>query len=139
MGAALSGFASSLNHRHHHTSQLDTAAGLGDIPESCAALVLLHLSPPEICRLARLNRAFAGAAGADLVWEPKLPENYSYLFDRLVGSRVPAGLTKKEVFARLSRPAPLDGGLKVRGFASLFFFFSFFVSFEYVNEIVLLV
>lgn len=45
---------------------------------------------------------------------------------------MPAGLSKKEVFSRLSRPAPLDGGLKVRGFGSLVF-----LSFEYVNEVVL--
>lgn len=112
MGAVLSGFASSLNHHHRHRSLRLKATGLGDIHESCTALVLLHLPPPEICRLARLNLEFAGAAGADLVWETKLPENYAYLFEQLVGGRVPAGLSKKEVFARLSLPAPLDGGLK---------------------------
>jgi hypothetical protein len=100
------------------------AVGLGDLPELCAAQVLLRLDPPEICRLARLNHAFRGAAGADFVWEAKLPENYSYLME-FVGSgeegrrrRRRAG--KKEIYARLARPVPFGGGHKVRYFASLF-------------------
>jgi hypothetical protein len=40
------------------------AVGLGDLPELCAAQVLLRFDPPEICRLAQLNHAFRGAAGA---------------------------------------------------------------------------
>jgi len=70
------------------------AVGLGDLPELCAAQVLLRLDPPEICRLARLNHAFRGAAGADFVWEAKLPENCagarpSYLMEFLdVGARL---------------------------------------------------
>lgn len=101
------------------------AVGLGDLPELCAAQVLLRLDPPEICRLARLNHAFRGAAGADFVWEAKLPENYSYLME-FVGSgdegrqrrRRRAG--KKEIYARLARPVPFGDGQKVRYFTSLF-------------------
>uniref|UniRef100_A0A0D9XLP2 F-box domain-containing protein n=1 Tax=Leersia perrieri TaxID=77586 RepID=A0A0D9XLP2_9ORYZ len=99
-------------------------AGLGDLPELCAAQVLLRLDAPEICRLARLNHAFRGAAGADFVWEAKLPENYRYLMSFVDGCgggggddgrrvrrrRRPAG--KKEIYARLSRPVPFDGGSK---------------------------
>lgn len=40
---------------------------LSDMPESCVALVLMHLDPPEICKLARLNRAFRGASSADFI------------------------------------------------------------------------
>jgi hypothetical protein len=93
------------------------AVGLGDLPELCAAEVLLRLDPPEICRLARLNHAFRGAAGADFVWEAKLPENYRYLME-FVGSgeegrrrRRLAG--KKEIYARLARPVPFGDGTKV--------------------------
>ena len=101
------------------------AVGLGDLPELCAAQVLLRLDPPEICRLARLNHAFRGAAGADFVWEAKLPENYSYLMEFVGGNgdegrrrRRRAG--KKEIYARLARPVPFGDGQKVRYFASLF-------------------
>ncbi|KAJ6344227.1 hypothetical protein OIU76_005866 [Salix suchowensis] len=52
---------------------------LGDIPESCLALVLMHLDPPDICKLARLNRAFRGASSADFIWESKLPSNYKFI------------------------------------------------------------
>lgn len=86
--------------------------GLGDIPESCVASVLLHLSPTQICELARLNRTFRGAASADFVWESKLPENYGYLVDKLCGE-TPASLGKKEIYARLCRPNLFDGGGKV--------------------------
>jgi len=101
------------------------AVGLGDLPELCAAQVLLRLDPPEICMLARLNHAFRGAAGADFVWEAKLPENYSYLMEFVGGNgdegrrrRRRAG--KKEIYARLARPVPFGDGQKVRYFASPF-------------------
>ena len=55
--------------------------GLGGLPELCAAQVLLGIDPPEICRLARLNHAFRGVAGADFVWKAKLPGNYCYLME----------------------------------------------------------
>lgn len=47
--------------------------GLGEIPEFCVALVLINLDPPEICELARINRAFrqAHAVGMD-VWKSRL-------------------------------------------------------------------
>ncbi|PSS24348.1 F-box protein like [Actinidia chinensis var. chinensis] len=56
---------------------------LGDIPESCIALVLAYLDPPEICNLARLNRAFHGASSADFIWETKLPPNYRCIAEKL--------------------------------------------------------
>jgi hypothetical protein len=97
------------------------ATGMGDLPELCAAEVLLRLDAPEICQLARLNRAFRGAAGADFVWEAKLPENYRHLIGYVEGGgeegrrrRRRAG--KKEIYARLSRPVAFDDGTKVRYF-----------------------
>ncbi|CAJ1968773.1 unnamed protein product [Sphenostylis stenocarpa] len=88
--------------------------GLGDIPESCVACVFLYLTPLEICNLARLNRAFRGAASSDSVWEAKLPRNYQDLLD-LVPPDLHRNLTKKDIFALLSRPLPLDHGHKVGG------------------------
>ncbi|CAA0829699.1 F-box protein PP2-A15 [Striga hermonthica] len=87
--------------------------GLGDIPESCVACVFLYLSPPEICNLARLNRAFRGAASSDAVWETKLPPNYLQLLDLLARPDVHQSLRKKDIFAILSRPLPFDDGNKV--------------------------
>ena len=116
------------------------AVGLGDLPELCAAQVLLRLDPPEICSLAGLNHAFRGAAGADFVWEAKLPENYSYLMEFVGGSgdegrrrRRRAG--KKEIYARLARPVPFGDGQKVRYFASLFFFCVAFCDFWYGRDL----
>lgn len=100
MGASLSSNGSSIG------------PGLGDIPESCVACVFLHLTPPEICNLARLNRAFRGAASSDSVWEAKLPRNYQDLLD-LVPPERHRSLSKKDIFALLSRPLPFDHGHKV--------------------------
>ena len=55
---------------------------------------MCRLDPPEICWLTRLNHASRGAAGADFVWEAKLPENCadaspSYLMEFLdAGARL---------------------------------------------------
>ncbi|KAK6942695.1 Phloem protein 2-like [Dillenia turbinata] len=84
---------------------------LGDIPESCVACVFLYLTPPEICNLARLNRAFRGAASSDAVWESKLPPNYQGLLNLLPPERY-QNLSKKGIFALLSRPVPFDKGNK---------------------------
>ncbi|XP_057498433.1 F-box protein PP2-A13-like [Actinidia eriantha] len=84
---------------------------LGDIPESCIALVLAYLDPPEICNLARLNRAFHGASSADFIWETKLPPNYRYIAEKLCDESV-GSLGKKDLYARLCRPNPFDGGTK---------------------------
>lgn len=102
---------------------------LGDMPESCVAPVLLYLDPPEICLVARLNRAFRGAASADCVWATKLPANYRYLAALAaaadddtsssdgsvegIGRCCSSAATKKDKYARLCRPTPFDGGTKV--------------------------
>ncbi|CAK7343340.1 unnamed protein product [Dovyalis caffra] len=85
--------------------------GLGDIPENCVACVFMYLTPPEICNLARLNRAFRGAASSDSVWENKLPSNYQDLLHYLPLDRF-LSFSKKDIFAHLSRPLLFDDGNK---------------------------
>ncbi|XP_011625996.1 F-box protein PP2-A15 [Amborella trichopoda] len=102
--------------------------GLGDIPESCVAGVLKYLTPPEICNLARLNRAFRAASSSDSVWNSKLPPNWQFLLQLLstpqtqaqaqaqtqAPAPAPAPLTaKKDIFAFLTRPLPFDNGTKL--------------------------
>ncbi|KAJ0968331.1 hypothetical protein J5N97_025248 [Dioscorea zingiberensis] len=87
--------------------------GLGDLPEGCVAEVLALLDVPEICRLGKLSRVFRGAAAADLVWEKKLPGNYQYLMERVWGETDSReDLSKREIYATLSRPNRFDGGAK---------------------------
>ncbi|KAL0464745.1 UNVERIFIED_CONTAM: F-box protein PP2-A13 [Sesamum latifolium] len=86
-------------------------AKLEDIPESCMALVLSYLDPPEIAKLARLNRAFRAASSADFIWVPKLPSNYRYILDRFP-DRALGDKGKKDIYAGLCRPNPFDGGTK---------------------------
>nr|ACJ84444.1 unknown [Medicago truncatula] len=88
------------------------APSLGDIPENCVARVFLHLTPPEICNLARLNRAFRGAASADSVWESKLPSNYQHLLRLMPEEQRCRNLSKKDIFAVFSKPLPFDDGNK---------------------------
>ncbi|XP_059296275.1 F-box protein PP2-A15-like isoform X1 [Lycium ferocissimum] len=105
MGASLSNAAD-------NGSGLTTGVtGLGDMPESCVALVFMYLTPPEICSLARLNRAFCGAASSDAVWESKLPLNYQRMLDLLPRWRY-EGLSKKGIFALLSGPVTFDNDYK---------------------------
>jgi len=93
---------------------------LGDIPENCVARVFLHLSPPEICNLARLNRAFRGAASADSLWESKLPSNYQHLLSLMPEELRCRNLSKKDIFAVFSKPLPFDDGNKVGFYCSVF-------------------
>lgn len=107
MGASLS-----------NTTENGTATGrmgLGDMPESCVACVFMYLTPPDICNLARLNRAFRGAASSDAVWECKLPANFQHMLDLLPPWRH-QGLSKKNIFALLSRPVSFDNDNKVYEF-----------------------
>ncbi|OMO86006.1 Phloem protein 2-like protein [Corchorus capsularis] len=85
--------------------------GLGDVPESCISSIYMYLDPPEICKLAGLNRAFHGASLADFVWETKLPSNYRFLIMKVLGQN-PESLNKKEIYARLCCPNRFDGGTK---------------------------
>ncbi|GFP85988.1 F-box protein pp2-a13 [Phtheirospermum japonicum] len=74
-------------------------------------MVLSHLDPPEIAKLARLDRAFRAASSADFIWVPKLPSTYPYILSKL--SDLGAGdKGKMDIYARLCRPSPFDGGTK---------------------------
>eukprot|EP00262_Sarcandra_glabra_P017730 TRINITY_DN6170_c0_g1_i1.p1 TRINITY_DN6170_c0_g1~~TRINITY_DN6170_c0_g1_i1.p1 ORF type:complete len:302 (+),score=25.82 TRINITY_DN6170_c0_g1_i1:149-1054(+) len=103
MGASLSNLT--------ETENGSSSIGLGDIPESCVACVFMYLTPPEICNLARLNRAFRGAASSDSVWDSKLPPNYQDLLHLLPPERY-QNLSKKEIYALLSRSVPFDDSAK---------------------------
>lgn len=89
--------------------------GLGDLPESCVALILSHLDPWEIYRLAVLNRTFRQASLADSVWEAKLPENYKILVKKLFTDQETSVTTvaKKEIYDRLCCPTRLGGDTMV--------------------------
>lgn len=86
-----------------------------DIPENCISIVLTYLDPPEICNLARVNRAFRAASSADFVWESKLPSNYFFLLRRVLNVCYNHDLqfSKKEIFAMLTRPNLFDHATKV--------------------------
>uniref|UniRef100_A0A5B6ZTL2 Putative F-box protein PP2-A12 n=1 Tax=Davidia involucrata TaxID=16924 RepID=A0A5B6ZTL2_DAVIN len=105
-----SGFSRLLTHSNSCTSP-SPEPSLGDLPEGCVASVLVHLDPPEICRLALLNRAFRGASSADFVWESKLPSNYESVIERVFDD-FPSNLCKRDIYARLSRPNSFDGDTK---------------------------
>ncbi|XP_062030181.1 F-box protein PP2-A12-like [Rosa rugosa] len=90
---------------------LQSKSGLGDLPESCAAEIMRYLDPPEICKLAKMNRAFRGASWADFIWESKLPSNYQIIVNKVFGDGL-GNLGKRDVYERLCRPNPFDGGAK---------------------------
>ncbi|XP_021765171.1 F-box protein PP2-A13-like [Chenopodium quinoa] len=85
--------------------------GLGDLPESCVAVILGQLSPPEICRLSEVNWAFYEASLSDFVWETKLPSNFEFLVRKLFDES-PKRFSKREIFSRLSRSVRFDAGTK---------------------------
>ncbi|KAM3359386.1 F-box protein PP2-A12 [Capsicum galapagoense] len=116
MGSSLSHF---LLPRH---SPVASAAdpGLGDLPESCVASVMVYLEPSEICSLSMVNRSFRDASSADFVWESKLPVNYGLIIDTVFGAvdenddneNFPNNLCKRDIYSKLCRPNYFDGGTK---------------------------
>lgn len=107
-----SGFSFLLSHK---SAPPASNPSLGDLPESCVGLLLQYMDPPEICRLALLNRAFRGASSADFVWESKLPSNYDSLIERAF-DKFPNDLCKRDIYARLCRLNTFDGDNKVIDF-----------------------
>ncbi|KAK4344908.1 hypothetical protein RND71_035084 [Anisodus tanguticus] len=107
MGAS----ASSLDSTQYGLNNRSLKFKLEDIPEACIALILSYFDPPDICKLARINWAFHAASSADFIWESKLPSNYRYILEELLGSSV-AGMRKKDIFAKLSGPNSFDSGKK---------------------------
>lgn len=91
-------------------------SGLEDMPENCVALVLMHMDPPEICKLAGVNRLFRDAASADFIWESKLPCNYQFLMNKALEfdekEKTMVNLRKKDVYSKLCRPNPFNGVFK---------------------------
>jgi len=86
---------------------------LGDLPESCVALMLMYLDPPDICKVARLNRAFRDASLADFIWESKLPLNYKFIVEKALKDAGAEELGKRDIYARLCRPNLVENGTKV--------------------------
>nr|GEY67893.1 hypothetical protein [Tanacetum cinerariifolium] len=76
--------------------------GLGDLPENCLATILANLDPPDI------------SSTADFIWEPKLPENYRTLAEKLMFYEgcSEACLVKKKVYAGLCSPVRFSSGTK---------------------------
>ncbi|XP_054784973.1 F-box protein PP2-A13 [Prosopis cineraria] len=98
---------------------LMSSPGLGDIPESCISRVLMNFDPPDICRLARVNKAFHRASSADFVWESKLPCAYKFLLHQVLGDNedhhnqnLYHSFTKKQIYAILCRPNRFHSGTK---------------------------
>lgn len=89
---------------------------LVDLPENCVALIMMRLNPPEICRLARLNRVFRRASSADFIWESKLPSNYLVIARKVFDEITLRKLIKKDLYAKFTRPNLFDGGTKVGNF-----------------------
>ncbi|ESQ43978.1 hypothetical protein EUTSA_v10006134mg [Eutrema salsugineum] len=85
---------------------------LVDLPENCVALIMMRLDPPEICRLARLNRVFRRASSADFIWDSKLLSNYRVFARKVFDEITLRKLIKKDVYAKLCRPNLFDGGTK---------------------------
>src|SRR5262249_29423082 len=112
MGSEVSIFANGADEESRVNVSSTRGACLGDLPESCISSVLMFLDPPEICKLARINRAFRCASSADILWESKLPSNYKFLVRRILGENH-ENLAKKDVYARLCRPNYFDDATKV--------------------------
>ncbi|KAI4347507.1 hypothetical protein L6164_008317 [Bauhinia variegata] len=106
MGAAIS---SSTTEDHNNGGSVP---GLDDIPESCISSLLMNFDPPDICKLATVNRAFYRASSADFLWESKLPSSYKFLVDKVLAQENLHNLSKKQIYAKLCRPNRFDGGTK---------------------------
>ncbi|KAJ9139922.1 hypothetical protein P3X46_030614 [Hevea brasiliensis] len=106
MGVGFSGFASPSG-----GGPSPSRPSLDDVPEGCVSSILMYLDPPEICKLAGLNRTFHGASLADFVWETKLPSNYKVLVKEVL-QESPESLSKKEIYARLCQANCFDGDTK---------------------------
>ena len=114
MGAGFSVFGESETSGIRSSPSLETTKpGLGDLPENCISSIIKYLDPPEICKLAVLNRAFRGASLADFVWESKLPSNYKFLVEKVLQYGTPHYMPKKDIYSKLCQPNRFDGGTKV--------------------------
>ncbi|XP_042970784.1 F-box protein PP2-A13-like [Carya illinoinensis] len=110
MGATFSGFVEDQSSIGSVVSS-PSKPSLGDLPENCISSILTYFDPPEICKLARLNRAFRSASRADFVWQSKLPSNYKFLVNKVLHEDSEK-LAKKDIYARLCRHNHFDHGTK---------------------------
>ena len=106
------------SHSHAGTTPPSTPT-LGDLPESCVASILGYMDPPQICKLATLNRTFRAASSADFVWESKLPANYHVLVTKIFNRDFPTSLGKRAIYASLCRLNSLDEGTEVMNDSSV--------------------
>ena len=95
------------------TFSLSSETSLDDIPENCISSMMMNFDPQEICSLARVNKTFHRASSANFVWESKLPQNYKFLLNKVLGEQNLGSMTKKEIYAKLCQPNFFDGGTKV--------------------------
>lgn len=104
--------SSSLHGEKYGASIVPSKPTLGDLPEGCVALILQYMDPPQICKLASLNRTFHGASLADFVWESKLPPNFDVIVKKIFGD-LPSELGKRDIYAKLCQLNTFDDGSKV--------------------------
>ncbi|CAL5209482.1 unnamed protein product [Lathyrus oleraceus] len=110
MGSSVSSTSSNIREKDDSSSSSRTS--LGDIPESCISSLLMNLDPPNICKLARVNRAFHRASSSDFVWESKLPSCYKFLASKVLDEESVSTMTKKEIYTKLCRRNLFDGDTK---------------------------
>ncbi|CAJ2664183.1 unnamed protein product [Trifolium pratense] len=94
------------------SSSQPSKPSLGELPESCVAVIMEYMDPPQICKLASLNRAFRAASSADFVWESKLPPNYHLIIRKIFDVSFPSHLEKRGIYSRLCSLNTFDGGTK---------------------------
>ncbi|KAE9614162.1 hypothetical protein Lal_00016849 [Lupinus albus] len=104
-------FSSYFKANPNHSPIVPSKPTFEDLPESCVALIMAYMDPPQICNLATLNRTFRCASCADFVWESKLPSNYD-LIVRKIFNDFPCDLGMRGIYARLCRVNSFDRGTK---------------------------
>ncbi|CAL0315990.1 unnamed protein product [Lupinus luteus] len=112
MGANISSTEYTIENDEGGSLSPSSRPSLGDIPESCISSFLMNLDPPDICKLARVNRTFHRASSADFVWESKLPTCYKFIANKVLGVENLASMSKKEIYAKLCQPNRFDSGTK---------------------------
>lgn len=117
MGGGISGLQGSKLDDSKSSAGRLLLLNIDELPESCVALILSYLDPPQICRLACLNTTFRQASLSDFVWESKLPPNYKILANKLFfndqNSEMITLLSKKEIFHRFCCSNHFDSNTKV--------------------------
>ncbi|KAI5670132.1 hypothetical protein M9H77_10496 [Catharanthus roseus] len=116
MGGGISGLQGSKLDDSKSSAGRLLLLNIDELPESCVALILSYLDPPQICRLACLNTTFRQASLSDFVWESKLPPNYKILANKLFfndqNSEMITLLSKKEIFHRFCCSNHFDSNTK---------------------------